>query len=245
MQPYTRQACHLLDIFRLFTSPHCRVQLWVRGVHGPRRHGRRLRWAQRHAHGRAHADRAPRDGGNPYNPTVWAPACCRRLWRSGCMPAACRREHSRQLQSRPLATSCLAADSGWITCLVLLQHNRDANQPTNMGIQPAAAPAMPPMIPEAPPSRIIRCLFTLLKTMRVSCSNAQLYLFRSLGCRPCNTLQFGTRCHPELKQQHLLVPYSIGGCSLSSCSWPEAILGCCRACHKCTGRGSTPAGCLS
>ena len=119
---------------------------------------------------------------------------------------------ARQLQSRPLATSCLAADGGWITCLVSLQHNRDANQPTNMGIQPAAAPAMPPMMPEAPPSRIIRCLFTLLKTMRVSCSKAQLYLFRSLGCRPCNTLQFGTRCHPELKQQHLLVPYSIGGC---------------------------------
>lgn len=45
----------------------------------------------------------------------------------------------------------------------LLQHNRDANQPTNMGIQPAAAPAMPPMMPEAPPSRIIRCLFCLVK----------------------------------------------------------------------------------
>jgi splicing factor U2AF subunit len=43
------------------------------------------------------------------------------------------------------------------------EHNRDANQPTNMGIQPAAAPAMPPMMPEAPPSRIISLLEAVTK----------------------------------------------------------------------------------
>jgi hypothetical protein len=56
--------------------------------------------------------------------------------------------------------SVLEADTRRHLMHVVLQHNRDANQPTNMGIQPAAAPAMPPMMPEAPPSRIIRCFMS-------------------------------------------------------------------------------------
>ena len=56
-----------------------------------------------------------------------------------------------------------------------LQHNRDANQPTNMGMQPAAAPAMPPPMPEAPPSRIIRCAMSMVQPQQVDG-----YVFASL-----------------------------------------------------------------
>lgn len=40
--------------------------------------------------------------------------------------------------------------------LCLPQHNRD-NAASHTGMQPAAMPAAPPPLPEAPPSRIVRC----------------------------------------------------------------------------------------
>jgi hypothetical protein len=86
-----------------------------------------------------------------------------------------------------------------------LQHNRDANQPTNMGIQPAAAPAMPPMMPEAPPSRIIRCsIFWREDTYLHLKVQPTWPVFQDATCTAHSRLSTG-----GWLLRHLLLPYSM------------------------------------